>query len=175
MRKQRFRFSTSYMNDRGTERVKPSPHKRLPSPEIMGPEASKRYATCTSKAYQKATVSMPIAVKPFSVAGQPRTYCNSKPALKEVKCGNRWHRYDFGDDDKDCNGCRDGCRDKNGDKVCYFVFTQEICIEVPVYFGAVANAQQAWVECQEASTWPCHDQEPDGCQKEDQDGDEWGY
>ncbi len=174
MRKKRLSFATSYANNRGPVRAKPSPCWGQPSPKFNNQETPEQYTTCTSKAYQRATVSVPIAVKPFSVAGKPRTYCNSKPVLKEVKCGNRWPRYGFGDD-KDFDGYCDGCRDNYGDEVCYFVFTQEICIEVPVHFGAIAHAEPAWVECQQASNRPCHDQGTDDCDKEDQDNEEWDY
>ena len=177
MLKKGFRCITSYGTEKEPARAKPNPNGARPVPDFMDADTIARHTTCTSKAYQKAKVSVPIAVKPFSEAGPARTYCNSKPVLKEVRCNDRFHRYDFCDDTKDFEGY--GCGDKSGEEVCYFIFTQEICIEVPIRFGAVAHADQAWVECREASNQPCPDQELNNCgtedQDEDEDEDEWEY
>lgn len=109
---------------------------------------------CTSKAYQKATVSVPVAVKPFSIAGKPRTFCNGDPVLRDTRCGSKYDPYDEWTDYRQDGG-------KCDDEICFFTFTQEICIEVPVHFGAKVHLDQPRVECHEASTEPCDDCELD--------------
>lgn len=161
----------SYGIDKDPARFKPNPDVARSVSEPIKSEPLGRHTNCTSKAYQKATVSVPLTVKPFSAAGKPRTYCNSQPVLKDVRCGKRGCKYDFYDDYKDFDGYKDEYCDTTGDDICYFVFTQEICVEVPVHFGADVHAEPAWVVCHEASTVPCREPGPSNCEEGDEDDD----
>lgn len=44
------------------------------------------YEACKRKAYQKAIVSLPIAVKPFSCVGPTKTLCCKDPIIKNIRC-----------------------------------------------------------------------------------------
>lgn len=90
--------------------------------------------TCTKSAYQRATVNVPVAVKPFALAGSTKTYCCSDPVIKGIRC-NQYHN----------------------EEICYFTFSQEICVEVPIHFGAKACVGDSWVDCHGASTEECID------------------
>lgn len=84
--------------------------------------------TCNSNVYHKAKVSVPVAVKPFSFAEPTRTICCGDPVIKHVHC-------------------IDGCKDR----ICYFTISQEICVEIPIHFGARARIGETWVDCLETS------------------------
>ncbi len=88
--------------------------------------------TCSRSAYQRATVSVPVAVKPFSFTGPTKTSCCGEPVIEEILCK------------KNCN-----------DEICYFTISQKICVEIPVHFGATAHVGDSWVECHDASTEEC--------------------
>ncbi|MDD4803107.1 MAG: hypothetical protein PHF24_09245 [Syntrophomonas sp.] len=90
--------------------------------------------TCRKSAYQKATVNVPVAVKPFSFIGPTKTSCSNEPVIEEMFCKNHCDK-----------------------QICYFTISQEICVEIPVYFGANASAGKSWVECHEASTEDCEE------------------
>lgn len=89
---------------------------------------------CTRHAFQRAKVNVPVAVKPFSFAGPAKTFCESDPVLKKI----RWKRR---------------CQEE----ICYFTFSQEICVEIPIHFGAKARAGKPWVDCHEAWAEDCGD------------------
>lgn len=93
------------------------------------------YNTCTVKAAQKAIVNVPFSLKPFAVAGPANTLCLEEPVIKDVRCS--------------CHG--------TSNQVCYVTISQEICVEVPISFGAKVSVGKYWVECVE----PC-----DNCQCE---------
>ncbi len=88
---------------------------------------------CLRMAYQRAVVSVPLAVKPYSVAGPTNTLCCNDPVITNVRWG--------------------GAKKQ----VCYFTITQEICVEVPVYFGAEAFTGTPGVVCLPASLADCDD------------------
>lgn len=90
-----------------------------------------RSVTCTRFAYQRANVSVPVVVKPFSFAGPTTTMCCDEPKLKDIRC-------EWGDN-----------------RICYFTFTQEICVEVPIHFGANATAGKPSIECLPVSLEKC--------------------
>lgn len=92
------------------------------------------HTTCIRKAYQKATVSTPVTIRPFSFAGPTKTVCCSEPVIKDIKFKPR------------CN-----------EDVCYFTISQEICVEIPIHFGAQACLGDSWIDCHEASTEECDD------------------
>lgn len=104
------------------------------SPSSCHKESYTGINTCTKSAYQRAAVSVPIEVKPFAYTGPTQTLCCTDPIIKDIRC----HSH---------------C----GHRVCYFTISQEICVEVPVHFGAKAEVGEAWIDCHEASTHPCVD------------------
>ncbi len=96
-------------------------------------ELYSKNTTCVKIAYQRAVVSVPVAVKPFSVAGPTSTLCCSDPVVTNVRC----------------TGTKD--------RICYFTITQEICVEVPIHFGAEAQVGEPGVDCLETSLEECDD------------------
>lgn len=98
------------------------------------PNSLARINTCTRKAYQKATVNVPVAVKPFAFAGRIKTLCCNDPVIKEIRCK------------KHCD-----------EQICYFTISQEICVEIPVHFGAKTCLGETWIECHEVTTDGCDD------------------
>ena len=77
--------------------------------------------------YQRSTVCVPVTVTPFAHVGTPVTKCCGEPV---VTAG-------------------DVCTRNGG--VCRFTISQEICVAVPVEFGARAVAGTPSVQCGEAS------------------------
>lgn len=85
--------------------------------------------TCPATAYQEATVCVPVNVRPFVVAGTPLTFCCGDPIVTS--------------DVTTCNGVPNGS--------CTFTLTQDICVVVPVEFGARTRVGAPSVECGESS------------------------
>ena len=97
--------------------------------EIIRAAADDEIQTCPNTAYQSATVCVPITVTPFAKTGSPITKCCGDPVITTG-----------------VNVC-DG--KKNG--TCVFTVTQDLCITVPVEFGATAVAGDSYVSCNGAS------------------------
>ncbi len=76
-------------------------------------------------AYQRSSVCVPVSVKPYVTVGKPVTRCCGMPCVTPGK--------------KTCDGV------KNGE--CVFTVSQNICVEVPVAFGAAASAGDTYVNC----------------------------
>lgn len=89
---------------------------------------------CPATGYQKATICVPVTVKPFAHAGTPITKCCGEPVV-----------YSQGEemDGSFCGG------EKNG--ACHFTISQTICVKVPVMFGAEAEVGDTYVDCLGAS------------------------
>lgn len=85
--------------------------------------------TCPTVAYQLSSVCVPVTVTPFANAGTTITRCCSKPTVTAGKTI--------------CNGVKNG--------QCVFTVSQDICVEVPVAFGAVASVGDTYVACNGAS------------------------
>jgi hypothetical protein len=85
--------------------------------------------TCPTNAYQTSTVCVPVSVKPFAKTGTTKTKCCGKPIVVPGT--------------KICNGAKDG--------ECTFTISQNICIEVPIEFGAKAEVGDTYVACTGAS------------------------
>ncbi len=85
--------------------------------------------TCPTVAYQLSSVCVPVTVTPFAKAGATVTKCCSKPVVTAGKYL--------------CDGVKNG--------QCVFTISQDICVEVPVEFGAVASVGDAYVGCNGAS------------------------
>ena len=85
--------------------------------------------TCPTVAYQLSSICVPVTVTPFAKAGMTMTKCCSRPTVTPGR--------------ELCNGVKGG--------QCVFYFSQDICVEVPVEFGAVAQVGDTYVACNGAS------------------------
>lgn len=85
--------------------------------------------TCPTVAYQLSSVCVPVTVTPFATAGATITRCCKKPT---VTAG-----------EYTCNGVKNG--------QCVFTISQDVCIEVPIEFGATAAVGDTYVACNGAS------------------------
>ncbi len=80
---------------------------------------------CSAIGYQDVNVCIPITIKTFGEAGNAKTQCLGKAVV--------------------VSGC-DYCPGKTND-VCKFTISQRLRVEVPVIFGARAEAGKASVDC----------------------------
>lgn len=80
---------------------------------------------CSAIGYQDVNVCIPVTIKPFGEVGNARTRCMGNAVISE--------------------GC-DKCAGKPGN-VCKFTISQTLRVEVPVIFGARAEAGEASVDC----------------------------
>ncbi len=85
--------------------------------------------TCPTIGYQSASICVPVTVTPFAKTGATMTKCCGAPV---VVPGNAT-----------CAGTRGGS--------CVFTLSQDICVAVPVEFGAVASVGDTYVNCNAAS------------------------
>lgn len=86
---------------------------------------------CEKIFFQKANVCVPVTVTPFATPGETNVTCCGRPIVspQHVCAGN--------------------------DVSCKFTVTQELCIAIPITFGADVVTGEAKVECKEVSTRPC--------------------
>ncbi len=92
---------------------------------ICGPVCGQVENTCPAIGYQRAQVCVPVTVTPFVSVGDTTTYCCNEPQIIEGEM--------------ECPGTPLG--------TCVFTIIQEICIEVPVAFGANARVGDYSVQC----------------------------
>ena len=85
--------------------------------------------TCPSVGYQSASICVPVTVTPFAQAGATLTKC----------CGAATVTPGI----TPCSGLKNGA--------CSFTISQDICVAVPVEFGAVATVGDTFVSCNGAS------------------------
>ena len=85
--------------------------------------------TCPAVGYQAATVCVPVSVEPYAKAGVTLTKC----------CGNAT----VVPGRQVCGGIKNG--------ICSFTISQNICVAVPVEFGANATVGEAYIDCKGAS------------------------
>ena len=85
--------------------------------------------TCPAVGYQSASVCVPVTVTPFAQAGATTTKCCGSPVVTPGRTT--------------CEGLRNGA--------CVFTISQDICVSVPVEFGAEATVGEAYVNCGGAS------------------------
>ncbi len=85
--------------------------------------------TCPAVAYQSASVCVPVTVTPFASAGATYTQCCGDPV---VTSGHNT-----------CGGTKKGS--------CVFTVSQELCVAVPVVFGATAQTGDTYVTCNGAT------------------------
>ena len=81
---------------------------------------------CPVAGYQDVNVCVPITIKVFGEVGNAETQCLGKSVVS--------------------SGC-EVCSGKPGD-VCKFTISQKLRVEVPVIFGARAEAGEAFVDCE---------------------------
>jgi hypothetical protein len=96
---------------------------------ICGPVCNGDNNNCESTVYQRATVCVPVSVRPFVRTGPTVTHCCGEPIITPI--------------DEPCDGVPN--------RACAFIITQRICVEVPVFFGANTRAGAPFVECGEVS------------------------
>ena len=85
--------------------------------------------TCPAIGYQSASICVPVTVTPFAQTGATVTKCCGSPVVtpgREV-----------------CGGLKNGS--------CFFTITKDICVAVPVEFGAVATVGDSYVTCNGSS------------------------
>lgn len=87
--------------------------------------------SCSSTFFQKETVCVPVVVTPFAKPGDAKATCCGKP--KVTPNGK-------------CSGGRTSCT---------FTVTQDLCIEIPISFGADIRTGDALVQCGDVSQMPC--------------------
>ena len=95
----------------------------------LNPEVLNESQTCPAVGYQSASICVPVTVTPFAQADITATKCCGDPVVtpgREV-----------------CGGVKNGS--------CFFTITQDICVAVPVEFGAVATVGDSYVNCSGAS------------------------
>lgn len=85
--------------------------------------------TCPTVGYQSASICVPVTVTPFAKTGITFTKCCGAPVVTPGKIT--------------CEGERNGA--------CTFTIAQDICVAVPVEFGAVASVGDTFVSCNAAS------------------------
>lgn len=89
--------------------------------------------TCPAYGYQSATVCVPVTVRPFAIVGATTTTCCGTPIVTPVVTPRP----------AACAGRRNG--------TCTFLISQDICVTVPVSFGARATGGDTFVSCDTAS------------------------
>lgn len=94
---------------------------------ICGPGCEMQEGGCPAMGYQKSTVCVPVTVTPFAHVGTPVVSCCGAPVVTEG----------------------DVCSRSGG--ICHFTISQELCVAVPVEFGARAVAGTPSVQCGEVS------------------------
>lgn len=95
---------------------------------ICGPGCEAQESGCPVVGYQRSTVCVPVTVTPFAHVGTPVASCCGAPVVTSG----------------------DVCPRNGG--ICHFTISQEICVAVPVEFGARAVAGTPSVQCGEASS-----------------------
>lgn len=81
--------------------------------------------TCPAVGYQSASICVPVTVTPFANAGATLTKCCGDPVVIPGR--------------EACGGLKNG--------TCSFTISQEICVAVPVDFGATATVGDTYVAC----------------------------
>lgn len=93
------------------------------------PSALDASQTCPAVGYQSASICVPVTVTPFAQTGATVTKCCGSPVVTPGR--------------DTCGGLKNGS--------CFFTISQDICVAVPVEFGAVATVGDTFVTCNGAS------------------------
>lgn len=106
---------------------------------ICGPVCEPIVVTCPAVAYQPLTVCVPVTITPFANALPTTTFCCGDPIITPGT-GN-------------CGGILNGN--------CTFTITQNICVSVPIEFGATSIVGNPFVQCEDATAEDvCSDCDP---------------
>lgn len=89
--------------------------------------------TCPAEAFVRARVCVPVTVTPFVNPLPTTTLCCGNPIVAPIPP----------DTPTPCPGTRNGS--------CRFTITQDICIRVPIEFGATTEVDDPFVQCGEVS------------------------
>ena len=81
--------------------------------------------TCPAVGYRSVSVCVPVTVTPFAQTGATRTKCCGDPVIRPG--------IDV------CSGLKNGS--------CSFTISQDICVAIPVAFGATASVGDTYVGC----------------------------
>lgn len=92
---------------------------------ICGPVCGTVVRECEAVAYQRLTVCVPVTITPFANTLPTTTFCCDDPIITP---GNGI-----------CGGTENGS--------CTFTITQNICVQVPVEFGATPEVGDPFVQC----------------------------
>ena len=95
---------------------------------------------CEAVAYQRLAVCVPVTITPFANALPTTTFCCGDPIITPAN--------------GTCNGTRNGS--------CTFTITQNICVEVPVEFGATPEVGDPFVQCGVVNDDECSECATDG-------------
>jgi hypothetical protein len=93
-------------------------------------QAKDEATTCPAVGYQSVSVCVPVIVKPFAKTGATTTTCCGEPVI--VAGSNN-----------SCKGTKNGS--------CTFTISQDICVKVPVEFGATTEVGDTYVNCKTTS------------------------
>lgn len=93
----------------------------------LDPNALMENQTCPAIGYQSASICVPVTVTPYAQTGVTTTKCCGTPVVTPGIAV--------------CGGIKNGS--------CAFTITQDICVAVPVEFGAVR-----WATASSAATRP---------------------
>lgn len=85
--------------------------------------------TCPAIGYQSSSICVPVTITPFANAGATHTKCCGLPVVTPGI--------------NTCGGLKNG--------TCSFTISQDICVAVPVDFGATASVGDTYVNCNGAS------------------------
>ena len=85
--------------------------------------------TCPAIGYQSVSMCVPVTVTPFAQTGTTVTKCCGNPVITPGI--------------STCGGLRNG--------TCSFTISQDICVAVPVAFGATAAVGDTYVSCNAVS------------------------
>lgn len=85
--------------------------------------------TCPAVGYQSASICVPVTITPYAQAGVTMTKCCGDPIVTPGK--------------EPCQGVKNG--------TCAFTIAQNICVSVPINFGADAVVGDAYVDCGDAT------------------------
>ncbi|MEG0614415.1 MAG: hypothetical protein RR540_01565 [Oscillospiraceae bacterium] len=85
--------------------------------------------TCPSVGFQSASICVPVTVTPFAKTGATYTKCCGNSVVTPGK--------------NTCDGVKNG--------TCTFTISQDICVAVPVEFGAEATVGDTFVSCNGAT------------------------
>lgn len=96
---------------------------------ILNSDLLNETQACPAVGYQSASICVPVTVTPFAKTGVTATKCCGAPVVTPGRAS--------------CGGMQNGS--------CTFTISQNICVAVPVEFGAVAAVGDTYVDCINAS------------------------